>query len=372
MTSPRILRFYLFIMLYVSFTKDISAQKLQPGFIKHEYEELLKINQKVHIDFEKWKTDTALPMPMNYKLIHRSNVVGFDNRWDFWANEQQPIGVIAIRGSILTQASFLANFYAAMIPAKGELQLSKEKSFTYQLATHPNAAVQAGWLIAMAHVSESIIPTIDSAYKKGMKDFLITGHSQGGGIAFMLTAYLRQLQLNKELPTDIQFKTYCSAGPKPGNLFFAYEYEKMTQGGWAFNVVNTADWVPDVPFSIQTTDDFTEVNPFPFAKDLIKQQKFPKNVALKHVYNQLSKPAKKAQRKYEQYLGKMVSKAVAKQLPEFQSPAYYKSNYFVRTGQTIVLYADNDYILKYQQEASLKNIWLHHMPDKYAELLKKY
>ncbi|WP_154858043.1 hypothetical protein [Cyclobacterium xiamenense] len=30
----------------------------------------------------------------------------------------------------------------------------------------------------------------------------------------------------------------------------------------AFHVVNTADWVPDVPFSLLTINDFTEVNFF--------------------------------------------------------------------------------------------------------------
>lgn len=37
------------------------------------------------------------------------------------------IAVISVRGSVPTATSFLANLYAAMIPARGELQL--EKSF---------------------------------------------------------------------------------------------------------------------------------------------------------------------------------------------------------------------------------------------------
>ncbi len=96
-----------------------------------------------------------------------------------------------------------------------------------------------------------------------------------------------------KIPNDIRFKTYCSAGPKPGNLYFAYDYENITAGGWAYNVVNSADWVPDVPFTVQTVDDFTAVNPFTNAKTMIKKQKFPKNLVLKHIYNQLSKPSKK-------------------------------------------------------------------------------
>jgi hypothetical protein len=223
----------------------------------------------------------------------------------------------------------------------------------------------------MAYLSKTVVSKIDSCYKAGIKDFILTGHSQGGGITFMLNAYLENLKLENRLPQDIRFKTYCSAGPKPGNLFFAYDYEKMTAGGWAYNVVNTVDWVPDVPFSVQTVDDFTAVNPFRGAKALIKKQKFPANLALKHVYNQLSKPSKKAQRNYEKYLGKMVSQAVKKHLPNFNTPEYYHSNYFVRTGSTIVLYADEEYFKLYSNAPENPNIWQHHLPQQYLFLAEK-
>jgi hypothetical protein len=182
---------------------------------------------------------------------------------------------------------------------------------------------------------------------------------------------LENLKLDKKLPQDIRFKTYCSAGPKPGNLFFAYEYEKMTADGWAYNVVNTADWVPDVPFSVQTVNDFTAVNPFRNAKAAIKKQKFPVNIALKSVYNQLSKPSIKAQKNYEKYLGKMVSQAVKKQIPDFKIPEYYQSNYYVRTGNTIVLYADEEYFKLYSNDIDNPNIWQHHLPKQYLFLAEK-
>src|SRR5690606_42008773 len=55
---------------------------------------------------------------------------------------KKPLGLIAIRGSVATQVSFLANLYAAMIPAAGEIQLDHDFLFRYQLAEHPQAAVQ--------------------------------------------------------------------------------------------------------------------------------------------------------------------------------------------------------------------------------------
>ena len=344
---------------------------MQPGFDKAEYLETLKINHRTHIPLNEWAEIDNIPEAENFDFEYRSPVVAFDNIWDLWIHHKEQVAMIAIRGSIQTEASFLANLYAAMIPAAGEIQLDDDFLFEYKLADHPNAAVQVGWFVAMAYLSRTVEAKIDSCYNSGIKDFIITGHSQGGGIAFMLNALLQHLKADGKLPADITFKTYSSAGPKPGNLFFAYDYEKMNQGGWAFNVVNSADWVPDVPFSVQTVDDFTAVNPFRHAGAIIKKQNFPKNVALKRVYNQLSKPGLKAQRNYEKYLGQMVSRAVAKQLPEFQAPEYYKSNYFVRTGQTIVLHPDEAYYVLYSNAPENPNIWQHHWPEQYIYLTEK-
>ncbi len=101
------------------------------------------------------------------------------------------------------------------------------------------------------------------------------GHSQGGAIAYLLTAHFYNLQQQGKLPADIRFKTYCSAAPKPGNLYFAYDYETTTRGGWACNVVNAADWVPETPFSVQTVSDFNTTNPFVNAKKGNQQTKVP-------------------------------------------------------------------------------------------------
>ncbi len=347
------------------------AQLLKPGFEKAEYIETLKINQLVHIPLDKWSDTSAIPPPLEYNFVYRSPVVAFDNIWDLWVHKTKAIAVIAVQGSIPTSASFLANFYAAMVPAKGSIQLDKETNFNYTLSENSNAAVHVGWLVAMAFLSPTIGHKIDSCYRAGIKDFIITGHSQGGGITFLLNSYLQILQRTGKLPADIRFKTYCSAGPKPGNLFYAYDYENMTKGGWAYNVVNSADWVPDVPFSVQTINDFTAVNPFRHAKAMIKKEKFLKRIILRHVYNQLSRASIKAQKNYQKYLGKMVSKAVKKQLPGFAPPQYYASNYYVRAGNTIVLYADDAYFKLYNNDPGNPNIWQHHLIPPYLYLAGK-
>ncbi len=361
-----------FLTLFILLTGTSSGQLLKPYFDKKEYIETLKINQKTHIALNKWADNRTLPDPDQYRFVYRSPVVAFDNLWDLWTHHDKKIALISVQGSIPTEASFLANLYAAMVPAKGRLVLNHNKNFDYNLADHPNAAVHVGWLIAMAHMSESIVSKIDSCYSSGIKDFILTGHSQGGGITFLLTSHLERLKKDKIIPSDIQFKTYCSAGPKPGNLFYAYDYEHQTAGGWACNVVNTADWVPDVPFTVQTVNDFTSVNPFKNAKKMIRKQKFPKNMALKYAYNRLNKPSMKAQRNYQKFLGKMMSKAVYKQIPDLKTPAFYNSNYYVRTGTTIVLYADKDYYEVNKEDPANPAIWQHHFPLQYLYLAERY
>ncbi|GAB4055004.1 lipase family protein [Spirosoma litoris] len=340
------------------------GQPLKPGFDKAEYIEMLKVSAQ----FGDSTYVHAFPTPQQFKLIYRSKVVGLDNKWDLWSNNQG-VAVISLRGTTANSVSWLANFYAAMVPAKGELQISDTEKFTYDLAEHPQAAVHVGWLVSTAFLAKDILPKIDSSYRSGVKNILIMGHSQGGAIAFLLTSYLRNLQKQSQLPADIQLKTYCSAGPKPGNLYYAYEYEAATQMGWAYNVVNSADWVPEVPFSLQTVNDFNTTNPFAGAPALIKKQKLLKRIVLKYVYNSLSKPSLKAQRNYQKYLGKMASSTVKKKLNGYVAPEYYNSNNYVRTGNTIVLLADSAYFKKYPD--SKEKVFTHHFHPPYLYLTEK-
>lgn len=356
------------ILLTILLTTTIAAQHLQPGFNKAEETEMLKIASRTAIDTANWHTITAVPAPGRFSMVYRSPVVGLSNRWDLWT-DQHGIAVISIRGTIPEAVSWLVNFYAAMVPANGELMLSKTEVFKYALASNPNAAVHAGFLTAMAFLSKDIVPRVDSCYKAGMKDFLLTGHSQGGAITYLLTSYLYNLQKQHILPADIRFKTYCGAAPKPGNLYYAYDYEAMTQNGWAFNVVNSANWVPEAGISIQTFHDFNAVNPFVNAKRLLGKQKFPNNLVGRHIYNRLDKITRKAQRRYQRYMGSLTSRFVRKHLTGFTPPKYFNTNNYVRTGATVVLTADADYYKRFPDNTG--NVFVHHYPAPYLYLLEK-
>ncbi|MEO5684016.1 MAG: lipase family protein [Chitinophagaceae bacterium] len=347
------------------FSLLVSAQVIKPGFDKEEYRQLMLISARTTaVDSYSHEFET----PKAYQMIYRSAVIGLDNLWDLWTAPNNT-AVISIRGTTPKAESWLNNFYAAMVPAKGQIQVNDKEVFNYQLAANPKAAVHVGWLLSTAYLSKDILPHIKELYNKGTKEFYIMGHSQGGAIAYLITSYVYNLQKLGELPADIRFKTYCSAGPKPGNLYYAYEYEAMVQGGWAYNVVNAADWVPEVPFSIQTTDDFNLPNPFAGAKDIIKKQGTINRIALRYAYNQLDKPTRKAQRNFQKYLGGMTGKMVAKQIPGFKAPDYYNSNHYVRTGPTIVLLPDDAYYKIYNSDTP--NVFVHHLHKPYLMLLDK-
>jgi heat shock protein HslJ len=343
----------------------VNCQVLQPGFDKQEYLELLRISSR----FGDSAYRSKIPAPQSSVLKYRSTVLGLDNLWDLY-QQKRGVAVISIRGTTENVTSWMANFYAAMVPAKGELKLNKTETWKYELAKNPSAAVHVGWLVAMAFLSKDILPKMDSAYRSGTKEFIIMGHSQGGAIAYLLTAYLYNLRAIAGIPNDMKFKTYCSAGPKPGNLYFAYEYEDLTKNGWAMNVVNTADWVPETPMSVQTMEDLNPINPFADTKKIFKGMKFPQNLFLKYVFNRLDKPTKKARKNYQKYLGNFVGKNISKKLAGFTPPQYYNSVDYVRTGQQIVLLAGNDYYEKFPQVK--ERIFVNHLHAPYIYLTENY
>ncbi|GAB3889476.1 lipase family protein [Spirosoma agri] len=346
--------------LLVSYRSVAQSGRLKPGFEKAELIDMLKVAGG-HVD------SVTIGMPERYKKLYRSPIVGLDNRWELWQRDDG-VGVISIRGTTLDPLGWLENFYAAMIPATGQLQLSETESFSYKLAKNPRAAVHAGWVIGMAYLVKDIMPKLDSCIQKGTKEFIVTGDSQGGAISFLMTSYLTS-QLGNRLPADVRLKTYCIAAPKPGNLSYAYDYEVITQGGWGFNVVNSADWVPEIPMSIQTSNDFNQTNPFVGVPQMIRKQKFFNRIALNYAFNKLDKPTKKAQKQYQRFLGTYIERIVGKNLPNYQAPAYVESNHYVRTGQTIVLDADEVYYQQFPNDT--KKLFMHHFLKPYLFLANR-
>src|SRR6218665_225544 len=343
------------------------AQKLKPGFDPKEYGELLSVtfySSSIPDSAERLKVKDP------YQRNYRSEEIGFLNRWSFYIREDN-VGVIDMRGTVNQTASWLANFYAAMIPATGKLQLNDSTTFEYQLADDPQAAVHAGWTISLGYLAPEIVTHINSVYtSKKIKEFLIFGHSQGGALATLLRSYLEYEKKKGHIPEDVILKTYCSAAPKVGDMRYAYDFDFITRNGWAFTVVNAYDWVPETPFSIQTLQDYHLPNPLVTAKDVLKKQKFFIRLAGNMVYNKIERKPRKAQRKHEKFLGhKLYKLAVKKQLPQLKEPEYVHSSNYMRAGVPIILMPDEEYNKLYPYDKNKP--FMHHMFANYYFLLKK-
>lgn len=345
----------------------LKAQSLRPGFDPEEYLTMLSIASRQSDSAKRDRT----PPPAGFTRAYRSPVVGLDNRWDLWTREDGQLGVISIRGTVATTASWLANFYSAMAPATGSLQLNDSTAFPYQLAAHKNAAVHTGWLIALAHIAPDIEAKIRECYARGMREFNIIGHSQGGTIAFLLRSYLHYQVQKGQLPADLSFKTYCSAAPKPGNQQYVYDYNFITRNGWSFTVLNTEDWVPETPVGIQQLTDMNELNPFNNLSTVLGKQNFFVRMYAKGMFNKMRISTRKAERRYEKYLGDRVYKLVKKKLPQLREPNYVPSMAYLPAGVPIVLKPDTAYMERFHNKNPY-GIWYHHTFEAYYSLTETW
>jgi len=344
------------------------TQTLSPGFNIDEYIELLKIMKKQFNNSGK----SNFPEPQYSKLLYKSKETELKNQWNLWLYKDK-IAIISIRGTTPFMASWIENFYTAMVPAIGTIHLNDTTSINYKLASDTLAAVHTGWLIGMASISQDVERHLKKLRNKlRIYNVIITGHSQGGAIAYLLTAYLHYKIKSKQLPY-FNIKTYCSAAPKPGNVYFAYDYE-LSRKDWAFNIVNTADWVPQVPLSVETIDDLNPINPFVVALPIISSLKFPKNIAFKYIFKKLKKSADKTRDFYIYYFGKKTYKIITEYSKQIKEPEYYKSMDYVRTGTTIIFRPSKNYLQKkpYKANDIQKNIFRHHFLSSYLMLAEEY
>lgn len=352
-----IYRLSLVCFLFLFFGRNVAvAQHLQPHFNASEYAELLKMADRM-VDTP-WTKVKSNP-PRDCEMVYRAAISGLENRWDLW-KRKDGVGIIVIRGTVGTSTSWLENFYAGMIPAKGTIKLNDSTIIPYKVAEDPKAYVHAGWMLAVAAMGPDMIRKINEYYQQGIHEFIIFGHSQGGAISFLMRSYFAYAD---GLPKDVVFKTYASAAPKPGNLNYAYDYDYITRDGWGLRVVNARDWVPETPFSLQTTRDFTAVNPFSNIKASMKDQKWAIRWVLNYMYGRLDRPAKRASRRMQRILGKFAYTRVKKILPEYQRPDFVTSHNYTPAGTPVILYPVQGYDEKFPFDG--KNIFRHHMLDPY-------
>lgn len=360
-------KLYFFLLLF--FSGSLSAQlsyKFSSGFIPQECDEILLLSNAFmnRVPVEQFADSVSLP---EYRFIYRSPSMGLDNLWDLWVRSDSTV-VLMLRGTTGDAKSLLADFYCAMIPAKGRVKLSETKSFDYKIAEHEQAAVHAGFLAGFAYIAYDAQPRIDSLYQSGYRNFLVAGHSQGGSLVYYASAWLYYLQKDGVYP-GLKVKAYATASPKMGNMYFVYDYDHIMRSEWAFSVTNSKDPVPEMPFTTQQLGpDMNEPNPLVEAKKGLKKQPLIKRMFLKNAYNKMDKKAVKSAESYQKYLGKYVGKFINGMVPELQLPAPVNSTYFLRPGVPVSLIPQPDYFDFYKES---KSHYYHHGIEAYRFLLRK-
>ncbi|WP_166335897.1 lipase family protein [Sphingobacterium chungjuense] len=354
------------ILLFFGHVNESSAQHkgLLPGFDAIECEEILKLNKALLDTVSDNKFEDMLA---GYSMYYRSPSVGLDNRADVWIRNDSTV-VLIIRGTTRKQESILADFYCAMIPASGSIQMQKGHDFSYTLARDDRAAVHAGFLIGFVYLADHLENTLQQLYAAGYRQYIVGGHSQGGALSYYFSAWLMQKREHGEMK-DISVKTYASAAPKMGNRYFAYDYDNANRSEWSFSIVNTADAIPEMPLTTQQLDiDMNEPNPIVGLYTRIDNLPFFKRFFLKRSFNIMKKRAKKSSDAYQKYLGKYTGRFITRFLPELKIPEPVKTTYFQRPGVPIILSANKAYSDFFADNAR----YFHHGIDTYRFLLRQY
>lgn len=341
------------------------AQPLKPGFSKAEYLECLSMAS--HMDSLSVDSKYLSPAPKSFHKVYVSPNVGFDNAWELWQDDKTGVMAIMMRATVSTTISWGANFNAAMVRAVGVTHVGTDKS--YDLCADSLACVHAGWVAGLMTMADDMFAHLDSCVKAGRRDFLISGHSQGGALAYLVTAMLRRAQAKGLIPQDVRFKTYTSAAPKPGDYLFALNYEAMTQQGWSFSVVNADDWVPETPLSLQRPVDFRPTNPFSHMDEMLAKLRPIQRLKIKVLYSKLSNPVQTEVENWTKYLGKTLGGMLEEQKAWFCQPDYVECVNFARTGNFVVLLPDAEYYSAHPAVAD--DAFEHHQYNAYYDLAVK-
>ncbi len=341
------------------------GQQLKAGFDIEEYLECLRVSS--HMDSLRVEAKYLSSEPRHSRQVYTAGEVGFDNSWELWQDTKSGAALIMMRATVSTMSSWGANFNAGMVSARGVIDIGRKVRYDY--CEDSTAHVHGGWTAGMAYMQDDILQKVDSLVKAGVRDFIVSGHSQGGALSQLTTAMLRRCQATGRLPKDLRIKTYSSAAPKTGDYLFAMHYENMT-GDWAFTVVNPDDWVPETPLSVQRTSDFRPTNPFAQIDDLLSSTSGGTRLKLKFVYKKISKPGNKEVENLTKYLGKTVGGMLADGKKGYVAPEYQNVANYSRVGRAIILMPGQDYY-KVHPRAS-KDVFEHHQYVSYEMLAERY
>lgn len=190
-------------------------------------------------------------------------VVFDDNYWQLWKEDSKP-GRFALcfRGTTQDPSSVWEDLRVRAKVASIQVQGTR-----IPLAQHPMARVHTGFADALAAIlQDDALAVLERfATSEGMRELLVTGHSQGAALATLFRSFLEYQEVSPAL-RNIPTRTYAFAQPKPGNLHYAYDLEWAAQReaglGPVFRVASDQDWVPQAPLTLQLPSDWSAPNPF--------------------------------------------------------------------------------------------------------------
>lgn len=235
-----------FLILLCTFVSAYSPAQHVAGFDAKEARDLIQIcNSFTYLDLE--GSDVAI-VPKEYSCIYTSPAYGMDNMFQVYINQSKTKAVLNFRGSTDKKSSWLENMYSSLVPAKDTI-FKGTTPFVYTCAESPDAAIHAGYILALSYCMDDVLKQIQSLNKQGIYTIYITGHSQGGALAQMTRAYVHFLPKSK-LSSKNNFKVYAFANPMIGNKAFAQEYQqRFADPGFSFLLHNPEDIVPKMPVS---------------------------------------------------------------------------------------------------------------------------
>jgi hypothetical protein len=190
-----------------------------------------------------------------------------DNYWQVWQNQDDTTQyAIAVRGTVATDASILADLLFPLINARFDLKLDSISLPFYLARDEGDSAVKAGVhsgfalsLLLMLFTTDSPLFLTLLLLAKSAKTVYVTGHSQGASIATLLTSLVRHSTQDFKGPT---YKTYTFAPAKAGNDHYAYDYARLAaMDGYGWAVTSTQDWVPQAPLTLEWLWDLNTPNP---------------------------------------------------------------------------------------------------------------
>jgi lipase (class 3) len=229
-----------------------------PGFVLGEAKDMLALSAAIE--------DVHSPIipnpPPDWNLLLDPPPMGpFDNKWQLWKRADGAFAIV-VRGTIPKPGSILEDVIALMINAKGTIDFGTAQ-IDYAFAADPKAGAHLGFalgaLLLLLDPLNGILAQLPKQQVGSGSRVYVTGHSQGAAVATLIRSYL---EYGIRRPADLAYKTYVFAQPKPGNDHYAEDFENVfCKTGMAFCVNNTLDWVPQVPFTLQSLSDVDEPNP---------------------------------------------------------------------------------------------------------------